>query len=340
MGRERSVQTPSDSYFLECRKDTQCKCSMCEASIHATLDLRPSNHLFSPITNTVESAIREHSVTSKLRGKENKWLNWDDCETVATPPQKENGRTARAQSLPRDADSCRQGTPKRTAPWNRRVLQLLFLIFLAEFLGPCCMSCLYRPALTSECVKRTAESSVTRNKLVDRLDYVRYKLSSSVLSGSVSNCTGANSLWTLVEHGLLVHSSCNIYSSAAESVRLWGYPTKSSGVLGRSIVDRYFTVLSGRVLEWREGNMEYVIHPEGSSWTLSKWGASVILLDGNTWILEYKRAVFSEGLGSLSGLYLVKQGVHLASLHLKKSFGTIFFNPSCAILWNSDSPPT
>lgn len=44
------------------------------------------------------------------------------------------------------------------------------------------------------------------------------------------------------------------------------------------------------VQKWKEGQVGFLIRKSNVSWVQQKWGASVVQLDPNTWVLEYRRS--------------------------------------------------
>ncbi|KAL6971555.1 hypothetical protein U1Q18_031233 [Sarracenia purpurea var. burkii] len=93
-----------------------------------------------------------------------------------------------------------------------------------------------------------------------------------------------------IQDDLLLNSYCSLYKSATEEVRIWGWPLQSSGLLTAEFSSRSLIILSGRVTEWSDGKVNYSIRKANKTWMLQKWSASVVQLDPNTWILEYKWA--------------------------------------------------
>ena len=78
--------------------------------------------------------------------------------------------------------------------------------------------------------------------------------------------------------------------------------------------------------QWREGGIEHIIHPEGSSWTMPRWAASTILLDGDTWVLEYRRTTLSQGFGGFRGLlYLITRRLSSIWRNIKHLNDRAFF---------------
>lgn len=315
VSRERSVSR--ESYFPDCRKDAQCSCNMCVASFRATLDLRPSNNLFSSITNSSDSPSMNFMSPSPIpRGKENQWPNSEISKNrPSTPTRKEFRRMPtsalystgkyRPNIFDDETDEESITAAKKNIAKNKkkgglgRKLCIIFCLLLLEFVVPWCLSGIFIPAFSADKVKGIVVESMARRRLPDRLDFVARRMA-RVVSGQVSNCTGSDSTWKLEQDGLMVHSRCILYSSIVEEVALWGCPTQTAGVIGRGFVDRSFTIMSGRMIEWFEGKTDYVVHLEGDSWTHANWAASLVQMDGKTWILEYRPSPIFQGGGLVS----------------------------------------
>ncbi|KAM7279948.1 hypothetical protein ACFE04_007082 [Oxalis oulophora] len=149
------------------------------------------------------------------------------------------------------------------------------------------------PPAQPELVRRIGERSLVGNDLNSRLRLLQRGLQ-GVVEGKVSNCSYKNSPWKITQDGLLVNSRCTLYKSFVEEVSIWGWPLQTAGLLNSGVSSRSFTILSGRVTEWPEGKMGYLIRKTNSSWVNEKWGASAVQLDPNTWVLEYQRSFILE----------------------------------------------
>ncbi|KAH7422931.1 hypothetical protein KP509_12G032300 [Ceratopteris richardii] len=294
----------SDGYYLECRKDAQCECNMCKASITATLDLRqpfkPSAKENQPWPPPFPCSSPIPSSLSKKRGVHT--LN----SFSYTSPRLRKLRF-------------------RDRPFSLFILLLIPLVLF--FSVPCLISFFSQTYFSYESFESLAQASFARIRLVDQLDLIQRHVSRISRSSFVSNCTEHGDVsWRLAENGNLVHSKCVIYASPVERISVWGSALMTGGILGRSLVDRSFTVLSGRVVEWQEGGLESITHSQGSSWTMRRWAASAVLLDSNTWILEYKRTLASTGIGDLHVLkYLVVSAMKKVAYNVKLYYDTALF---------------
>ncbi|GLJ18010.1 hypothetical protein SUGI_0317460 [Cryptomeria japonica] len=348
--RERSLSR--GSYYPHCRKDAQCECTMCMASIHATLDLRPSNNLFSSLTNYSETPSRGFtSPPSVVKGKENQWPNSEQSnnwpsfasrkDRRRTPPLP-LGSTAKSEvELFHSDDSEETMEEKEIRIYKKEKkghrfsakFAVVFLILVMEFAVPWCFSGLLKTNFSADKVMGIAQESMARIRLSDRLDFIARKMA-RVVPGQVDNCTGSESTWKLEQDGLMVHSRCVLYSSILEEVSLWGCPVQTSGVIGRGIVDRSFLVMSGRMIEWYEGKTDSTVHRQGDSWTHAKWTASVVQMDGKTYILEYKFSAMLKGGG------VVTHAIHFMKWLICRIYVSAISNFGSFLLPTLSSPHT
>ncbi|KAJ8547294.1 hypothetical protein K7X08_010880 [Anisodus acutangulus] len=64
--------------------------------------------------------------------------------------------------------------------------------------------------------------------------------------------------------------------AAFEELSIWGWPLQTAGLLTAGFSARSYAILSGRLTEWSNGEIGYLIRK-----------ASAVQMDPNTWILEY-----------------------------------------------------
>ncbi|XP_077247261.1 C-8 sterol isomerase [Tasmannia lanceolata] len=275
-------ETPRESfYFPGCRKDTNCHCEICLASIKATLDLMPSS-------------IQESSLTKISLPK----------STPSKTPYSSDRRIPVTSHIPaspfRSTAKSRPVVKKKGGEsWNIgsvfwRFVLGLSLIFALDFGFPWVVSGIFRLNLSHEIVRGVTEECGGVENLKGRLGVFERKLG-EIVHGRVSNCSDADSIWELNQDGFrLLRSRCILYKSAAEEVIIWGWPLQTAGLLVAGFSSRSFTILSGRITEWPEGKMERFDRKVNSSWINRKWTASAVHLEPNTWIIEYRRSPILE----------------------------------------------
>ncbi|XP_022760843.1 uncharacterized protein LOC111307051 [Durio zibethinus] len=146
-----------------------------------------------------------------------------------------------------------------------------------------------KPALTRDIVRSIGERASIVPDLDGNLRFLQHELKRFV-NGKVSNCSNTDSIWEIDKGSLLLNSRCILYKSAMEEVRIWGWPLQTAGLLTTGFSSRSFLILSGRVTEWSNGKVGFLARKANASWVQRKWGASVIQLDPNTWIIEYRQS--------------------------------------------------
>ncbi|XP_031379569.1 uncharacterized protein LOC116194813 isoform X2 [Punica granatum] len=278
----------SSCYYPGCRKDANCSCEMCLASISATLDLMPSSSL------TKLSACRP-------RGHKNTPVSFDPS-ILSTPtsftrtnPQKLESPALRStEKVP--LCEMKEKKVKRDWRFEGKVLRWIFgliLILAVDFGISRWVSVTFRPKLSADLVRYIGEKSRVEDGLEVKLRLVQRALQAFV-EDNVSNCSDANSNWQI---------------------------SQTAGLLTSGFSSRWFTVVTGRVTEWSGGNTGYKVRKANSLWVLRKWGASIVQLDRNTVILEYRRSSILDNHGIFSALSkLLKYHISGLAKRIKKKF--------------------
>ncbi|RWR88960.1 sigma non-opioid intracellular receptor 1 [Cinnamomum micranthum f. kanehirae] len=283
-------------YFPGCRKDTNCSCEICLASINATLDLMPSSAQHSSLTRVVSSTPQRRPTPLLF-------------DMPLTPPLLQS--TAKSRHLEENEKKKKEKKRKGFwVPWWGGFVGLLLgvsLIFVVDSGFSWAVSGVFRPVFSVEKV----EDDRGGIEGCGGFGWATAICGEEVVDGKVSNCSAADSSWE-IESGdfsplvpflffpcpqindgfLLVHSRCILYKSSAEEVSIWGWPLQTAGLLTTGYTSRSYTILSGRVTEWSEGKMRFSVHKSNSSWLHQKWSASALQLDPNTWVLEYQQNAF------------------------------------------------
>ncbi|WJZ87121.1 hypothetical protein VitviT2T_006523 [Vitis vinifera] len=285
MAEERS-ETRDSCYFPGCRKDANCNCEMCLDSISATLDLLPASIQRSTLTKLSAPKTVERTPVS---------FN----SSVMSTPESGTSKTSLSPAVRSTARvSLEQKMKKRKRVWRFglyfwRLVVGVGLIFAAEFGFSWGVSRVLRPELSWDIVRSVGERSWVVKDLNEKVGFLQNQLQGFV-GGEVSNCSYIDSTWEVSQDGLLLNSRCTLYKSVTEEVTIWGWPLQTAGLLATGLSSRSFTILSGRVTEWPDGRIRNLLRKANSSWTHKKWSASVVQLDPNTLVLEYRRSSILE----------------------------------------------
>ncbi|CAK8573704.1 unnamed protein product [Lathyrus sativus] len=304
-------------YYPGCKKNANCKCEFCIASINATLDLVPNSSLtkFSsskPNFNTYSPITFDSSIFNTPR-------NGSSCiEPPSTPVVKSSAKSNHVQRMEMKSEGKKRAFSSGVGVLN--VMMVLGVLLFADVVLSRVVSVVYRPSLSPELVKRVGEKGYQIQDLNGKLRFLQKELG-NVVRGKVSNCSFTGSSWEVSQDGLLLNSKCKLYKSAMEEVAIWGWPLQTAGMITTGMSSRTLTILSGRVTEWSGGQVSYLIRKANTSWIQPEWGASVVQLDPNTWILEYQRSSIVDGKGLFSAaLELLKRRISRNIDKMKKNF--------------------
>ncbi|CAA6653799.1 unnamed protein product [Spirodela intermedia] len=277
-GRKAAAET--SCYYPGCRKDANCHCEICLASINATLDLIPpgcsSIQQRSSITKLSSSSS---SATSPLpvQRRQRTPLPAPAFSPSRTTERSDTGSTpsspplhSTAKSRPSAKDRLIQTETRSSSPrlpgFNRRVLRFfLGLCFLlaADYGFPAVVQwSLGGPRLSPEIVKTAAagEQSQATGELRGSLPPWR-------LAWARSSAQTEQNTLLLPAGRPAPPRRCVIYESALEQLSVWGSPIQTSGAIS--------TGLSSE---------------PASGGAYSRWTTMTIRLEQNTWVLEYRTA--------------------------------------------------
>ncbi|CAL9072858.1 unnamed protein product, partial [Musa acuminata var. zebrina] len=284
--RDRSERRGSDSsYFPGCRKDTNCHCDICLASIDATRDLIPSG-------GSIRTSVTKLSVSRPTPSQ---------FVAGSPPTSPETGSTVTPPSTP-VIESWTRSRPaakavaKKEESWGLscravRILVGLFLLWAADMGLSAVIMKDFGSKLTPEVVSRAGEECrVLRNDLKGILQLLQQRME-KLVGGRASNCSSVDSFWEMNPGGnFFFQWRCVVYKSIAEEVNVWGSPLRTAGLLSAGASPRSLTLLSGNIIEWSDGKLASTTRTSyNSSWIYEKWRSSAVRLDANTWVLEYQR---------------------------------------------------
>ncbi|EEF45282.1 conserved hypothetical protein [Ricinus communis] len=277
-------------YYPGCKKDANCNCDMCLASINATLDLMPISIQKSSLTKLSSSGSHVERTPVSFSPSFLSTPISNPCPKMDSPLLKS---TARLSFCDKN-EEVKKKMKTRECSFGGSFLRLvlgLSLIFVVEIGFSAGVSrASKKPLLCNDIVRKIGERSFHVKDLSGKLKFLQNELKGFVLDVKVSNCSHMDSIWKINQDGLLLNSRCVFYKSATEEVSIWGWPLQTAGMLKTGFSSRSFTILSGRVTEWSDGRTGYSIRKANSSWIHKKWGSSVVQLDPSTWVLEYGRS--------------------------------------------------
>nr|XP_043625022.1 uncharacterized protein LOC122596499 [Erigeron canadensis] len=296
-----SVKSSSSSPTMKhendshCRRDANCSCKICLDSINATLDLMPISAQRSTLTtNTKLSSSKSKPLSSPPQTP----LFFDNPSTISTPMS----LTSRLMLSPIVNSTQRNGL-KLHIKKNKEQLgsglmfmkcvfvSCLVLVLVSRFGFLFLSNKMLETKLSPEIVRNLSDKSLELGvyDVKERLVFL-----SNELQNLVPEAAFVNPIWEIVQDGLILRSRCILYKSRNEQVSIWGWPLRTAGLVKTEFHSRSFTILSGRVSEWSNGELNCVIRTANASWEQGKWSDLAWQLDENTWILEYKRSFVFE----------------------------------------------
>ncbi|XP_031098656.1 uncharacterized protein LOC116002629 [Ipomoea triloba] len=292
-------ETRDSCYFPGCRKDANCNCSICIASMNATLDLMTESVQRSTLTKL--SAVKRRQVSAFKHPRSPVFFN-----SSFSTPDSSGGRSGSVSS---GLDSGARGEFHEKKKRKERgfgcgvlMVRVLFglgLVYWLEYGVSPMISGVLDSELSMDVVRNLGGKSWGLNGLKglndwnERLGFLRNELQ-GLVDEEVLNCSSGNSVWKVKQDGLLLTSQCTLYKSITEEVSIWGWPLQTAGLLTAEYSSRSFTLLSGRLTEWKNGEFGYSVRGVNSSWTQGRWSSSAVQLDPNTWILEYSESPIRE----------------------------------------------
>ncbi|MED6205506.1 hypothetical protein PIB30_018288 [Stylosanthes scabra] len=350
----------SSCYYPGCKKDANCSCEICLASITATLDLMPMSIHKSSLTKLSSSKPNNNvECTPTPITFDASYLSTPRSGASliipsSTPAIKSTARSSSVFSKKMDNEE-EEEEEEKGQKWYftglkfLRILLCLGFLLCADIVFPKIVSGIIRPALSPDLVKRVGEKCWHVEDLNGKLRLLQKELA-SVVDGKVSNCSHVHSLWKISQDGVLLNSRCTLYKSAIEEVTVWGWPLQTSGLLTTGFSSTTFTILSGRLSQvttnnhsplcfsnniyslkllthfafgslfqkWKDGQFSYLVRKANASWVQPQWGASVVQLDPNTWVLQYQRS-YATRLHS-AALEFLKCRISRVVGRVKKSF--------------------
>ncbi|KAE8725949.1 hypothetical protein F3Y22_tig00008013pilonHSYRG00293 [Hibiscus syriacus] len=297
------TETRDSCYYPGCRKDANCNCEMCIASINATLDLMSVSVQKSSFTKLSASKPKFNHLPISFDPSVISTPGLGSCCLAESPALKSTARlNSRGMKMKKKKGGLKSVFWKLLLGMNLvLVMEIGFSWVLGGFL---------RPVLTSDIVRSIGERASIMKDLSAKMRFMQNELK-GFHNLKVSNCSNNDSIWEIDQGSMLLNSHCLMHKSSMEEVRIWGWPMQTAGLLATGFSSKSFTVLSGRVKEWSNGNHGFVVtRKANASWEQSKWDASVIQLDPNTWIFEYQRSSILEHPRLISAaLELFKYGL-------------------------------
>ncbi|KAL5217520.1 hypothetical protein ABZP36_018204 [Zizania latifolia] len=287
-------------YYPGCRKDANCACEICLASINATRDLLP------PEAAAARMCFAAAAAAAMGRKPASRPLFGSDTppqgSTVTEPWTPAMRSTAKSRKPRQEAESAGAGKKEAGsrdwALYAATVLGFLLLLWVDSGLVPEIRARGFGPKLSPEDVARLGmEARLAPGGLSHKLHSLERRVGQFVGGERVFNCSSQDSAWRFEQNDQHVFRwRCAVYKSAVEEVAVWGSPLRTSGLLPSTLPARHLTILSGEVTEWSDGTVWPTVRASnGSTWSYRGRSAPAVRLEPETWVLEYQRSVLFEG---------------------------------------------
>ncbi|CAM0876210.1 unnamed protein product [Alopecurus aequalis] len=294
-------------YYPGCRKDANCACEICLASINATRDLLPPEA--ASARRCFAAAARDRRPGSRPlflgRGATPPPPGSQGAEPW-TPPLQSTAKSRRPWMAAREAAAAaaggKKGVGSSSAPdwaiYALTVLGFMLLLWVDTGLVPEAAAKGFGPKLSPEAVARVGqEARLAHAALGHKLQFLERGVGQLVGAEKIYNCSSKDAVWRLEQNDQHVfHWRCAVYKSAAEEVTVWGSPLRTSGLLPSTLSSRHITLLSGKITEWSDGKVWPTVRASnGTSWSYRRRAVGAVQLEPETWVLEYQRSVLFEG---------------------------------------------
>ncbi|XP_039118752.1 uncharacterized protein LOC120254789, partial [Dioscorea cayenensis subsp. rotundata] len=288
--REEESTEPNSCYFPGCRIDTNCNCDICLASINATLDLIPHSYYSSLTKLSSSSSVCRHPLFGPKKTPPVK------PKPISTPQSPPIQSTAKSRPIKERVVAEKATTIRTKVVVVLMVFSLFFIVDqgipkMVHWRG-------FEPKLKGDTLSKGIVG-----ELRERIGLVQDMIEEMINEKCVILVGSSMKLgWRFHQEGQnFFHWKCVIYKSWVEEVSIWGSPLRSSGLLPASFSPRLLSVVSGKITEWSDGKVVSTIRTSNSSssWTLKPWNKSVMQLEANTWVVEYRRSAWLEGQGLL-----------------------------------------
>ncbi|CAD6206626.1 unnamed protein product [Miscanthus lutarioriparius] len=292
-------------YYPGCRKDANCACEICLASIDATRDLVRAPEAASArrfFAAAAASRDRRPALFFRDRAPAGAGTGSDSTEPPWTPPMRSTAKSRRApgrEPAPAGARAARGGAWSHDWPlYAATVLGFLLLLWVDTGLVPEAAARGFGPKLSPEAVAQVgADARLAPGGLEHKLRVLERRARQLVGGEGIANCSSRDSVWRFHQNDQQVfHWRCTMYKSVAEEVSVWGSPLRTSGLLPRALSARHLTLLSGEITEWSDGRVWPTVRASnGSSWAHRRHSVAAVRLEPETWVLEYQRSALFEG---------------------------------------------
>jgi hypothetical protein len=184
-------------YYPGCKKNANCNCEFCIASINATLDLIPNSTLTKFSSSKPNNLNNNNSLSpisfdsSFLSTPENSFRG---ITTPPTPIIKSSAKSNQIQRIERKKKEKKRHFYSDVHVLN--VMMVLGFLFFADIVLSKVVSVVFQPSLSPDLIKRVGEKCHEVQDLNGKLRFLQKELG-NIVHGEVSNCSFTDTSWEI-----------------------------------------------------------------------------------------------------------------------------------------------
>lgn len=180
-------------YYPDCKKDANCNCEICLASINATLDLIPNSSLTKFSSSKPNFQITPISFHSSILSTPKKSFHSRSIIPPSTPILKSSAKSNYVHKM----EKKNKGQERYFSGIDiLRVMAVLGFLFFADIVLSRVVSGVFQPSFSPDVVKRVGEKCHKIQDLNGKLRFLQNELGSFV-HGKVSNCGFSDTSWEI-----------------------------------------------------------------------------------------------------------------------------------------------
>jgi hypothetical protein len=195
--KSSSNEEENSCYYPGCKKNANCNCEFCIASINATLDLIPNSTLTKFSSSKPNNLNNNNSLSpisfdsSFLSTPENSFRG---ITTPPTPIIKSSAKSNQIQRIERNKKEKKRHFYSGVHVLN--VMMVLGFLFFADIVLSKVVSVVFQPSLSPDLIKRVGEKCHEVQDLNGKLRFLQKELR-NIVNGEVSNCSFTDTSWEI-----------------------------------------------------------------------------------------------------------------------------------------------
>lgn len=193
---EENNHENSSHYYPGCKKNANCNCEYCIASINATLDLIPNSSLTkfsSSKPNNVNNNITPISIDSSIFSTPE-----NSSDGVIAPSTPVIKSSAKSNHVVQRIERKKKGEKRcfYSGLGLLKMMMVLGVLLFADVVLSMVVSVVFQPSLSEDIVKRVGEKCHKVQDLNGKLKFLQKELG-GIVNGKVSNCSFIDKSWKI-----------------------------------------------------------------------------------------------------------------------------------------------